>query len=184
MTADEYIKKRVEDQIAWYDAKAKSNKRYHLWMKGLIIILSASIPFLSSIDVSNPEIKNVIFAGLGASITILSGISGLLKFHEKWTKYRTTSQALTGEKILYSTKAGHYSNPSVSFANFVENVEGIINNECKEWGQYISGQTKTDEMMNEEEMIRKHVDKSSKTWQHPSPETGKNGDLDNNPEPK
>ena len=49
MTAEAYIKDRVDDQIAWYGKKSAINKTYHLWSNALIIVFAALIPFFAGL---------------------------------------------------------------------------------------------------------------------------------------
>ncbi len=83
MSEEEYLKKRLDDQIEWYSVKASTNKQLHNWSKILIIIFSASIPLIAGFEICDTY-KNFFLGLLGTLIAIISGISGLLKFQEKW----------------------------------------------------------------------------------------------------
>ena len=72
------------------------------------------------------------------STAILTGLSVLLKFQEKWTEYRTTSEILKHEKFLFITKAGSYGNEEESFKLFVRRIENLISKENSAWSQYIN----------------------------------------------
>lgn len=139
MTEEDYIRERVDDQIKWYSEKATINKHFHHWTKGIIILFSAAIPFVAGIEFYN-VIKNIILGGLGSLIAILSGLSGLLKFQEKWTEYRTTSETLKHEKILFQTKTGPYCNEKEPFKLMVTRVENLVSKEHSAWSQYINKQ--------------------------------------------
>lgn len=140
MTEDQYIKERIADQIKWYSDKATSNKLLNHWTKGAIIVFSATIPLLAGLDFCS-GLKNVILGILGALIAILSGLSGLLKFQEKWTEYRTTSETLKHEKILFQTKTGPYSEETEPFKLLVTRTENLVSKEHSAWSQYINKQT-------------------------------------------
>lgn len=103
MTEQEYIKARIDDQIKWYSEKASTNKLYNHWTKGLIILFSATIPLIAGLEFCS-TIKNITVGILGSLIAILSGLSGLLKFQEKWSEYRTTSETLKHEKYYFKQK--------------------------------------------------------------------------------
>jgi hypothetical protein len=139
MTEQEYIKTRIDDQITWYSDKATTNKLLNHWTKGLIIIFSATIPLIAGLDFY-PTIKNIILGVLGSLIAILSGLSGLLKFQEKWTEYRTTSETLKHEKILFQTKTGPYSEEVEPFKLLVTGTENLVSKEHSAWSQYINKQ--------------------------------------------
>lgn len=140
MTEEEYIKTRIDDQIEWYSNNASTNKSLNHWSKGAIIVFSAAIPLLAGFDFCS-ELKNVILGLLGAFIAILSGISGLLKFQEKWTEYRTTSETLKHEKILFQTNTGPYSEETEPFKLLVTRTENLVSKEHSAWSQYINKQT-------------------------------------------
>lgn len=139
MTEEQYIKERIDDQIKWYSNKATSNKILNHWTKGTIIVFSATIPLLAGINFC-AELKNIILGILGALIAVLSGLSGLLKFQEKWTEYRTTSETLKHEKILFQTKTGPYSEESEPFKLLVTRTENLVSKEHSAWSQYINKQ--------------------------------------------
>jgi hypothetical protein len=139
MTEQEYMKSRIDDQITWYSKKATTNKRLNHWTKSLIIIFSAAIPLVAGLDFY-PKIKNLSLGILGSLIAVLSGLSGLLKFQEKWTEYRTTSETLKHEKILFQTKTGPYNEEVESFKQLVTRTENLVSKEHSTWSQYINKQ--------------------------------------------
>lgn len=137
MTEEEYLKTRVDDQIKWYSDKATSNKLLHHWTKAAVIIFSAAIPLIAGLDFDNSS-KNILLGLLGTLIAILSGVSGLLKFQEKWSEYRTTSETLKHEKMLFVTKTGPFDNAEEPFKILVTRVENFISKEHSAWSQYIN----------------------------------------------
>lgn len=139
MTEGEYIQTRIDDQIAWYSQKATTNKLYNHFTKGLIIVFSAVIPLIAGLELCS-TIKNITLGILGSLIAILSGLSGLLKFQEKWTEYRTTSETLKHEKILFQTKTGPYSEDQEPFKLLVTRTENLVSKEHSAWSQYINKQ--------------------------------------------
>lgn len=140
MTEEEYIKSRVDDQIQWYSNKASANKLLHHWTKGIIFVFSAAIPLLTGLTNVCSDLKDFIVGLLGALIAILSGLSGLLKFQEKWTEYRTTSETLKHEKILFQTKTGPYNEAEQPFKLLVTRSENLVSKEHSAWSQYINKQ--------------------------------------------
>lgn len=139
MTEQDYIKTRIDDQITWYSNKASTNKLLNHWSKGLIIVFSATIPLVAGLDFPS-LFKNVLLGILGSLIAILSGLSGLLKFQEKWSEYRTTSETLKHEKILFQTKTGPYSEEEEPFKILVTRIENLVSKEHSAWSQYINKQ--------------------------------------------
>jgi|TARA_B110000037_G_scaffold137421_1_gene155579 hypothetical protein len=138
MTEEEYIKERVDDQIDWYGKKSATNKNYHLWTKGLVIVFAALIPFAAGFISEKTIWLNYVIAVLGVLTAIFTGLSALLKFQEKWNEYRTTSETLKHEKYLFRTEAGPYDGESEPFKFFVSRIENLISKENSAWSQYIN----------------------------------------------
>lgn len=138
MTTEEYIKERIDNQIAWYSRKSALNKKYHLWSNVLIIVFAALIPFFAGMSEENFEWTKYLIALLGVLTATFTGISALYKFQEKWTTYRITGEALKREKLLFQTDTYPYTNGATSFNLFVSTVESIMNSENAVWTQIIS----------------------------------------------
>ena len=135
MNEEKYIKERVDDQLEWYEQKAAINKKLFIWKEVLVISFAALIPFIIALDLAN--CGNIIAAGLGLMITILSGVSSVLKLEKKWTEYRTTAETIKHERYLYFTKSEPYNKPHIVFNEFVKRIESIISKENSYWNQYI-----------------------------------------------
>ena len=139
MDEKEYIKLRIDNQIEWYSDKAATNKcLYHL-TKITIIVFSAIIPLIAGLSFETSA-KNIILGLLGTLIAIISGVSGLLKFQEKWTEYRTTSETLKQEKMLFLTKTTPYDKKDESFKILVTKIESLISKEHSAWSEYINNE--------------------------------------------
>lgn len=141
MSEQEYLKTRIDDQIKWYSDKATRNKKLHHWTKALVILFSSFIPFIAGVELEATA-KNSILGLLGTFIAILSGLSGLLKFQEKWSAYRTTSETLKHEKILFQTLTGEYDNKQDPFKLLVTRIENLIGKEHSTWSESINKKKK------------------------------------------
>ena len=137
MTVEEYLESRVDDQIKWYSSKATTNKRLHIWSRSIIIVFSVVIPLIAGLGFDS-SITNITLGLLGTLIAIISGISALLKFQEKWTEYRITSQTLKHEKMLFLTKTSPFDNEEDAFNTLVTRIENLISKERSIWNQYIN----------------------------------------------
>lgn len=133
MDINEYIVRRVDDQIEWYDEKSKSAQKWYKALQILEIFLAAFIPLLSGYASSYKEIAFII--GLfGAIIAIIESITKLNKYHENWIQYRTTCEMLRYQKHLYLTGSAPYNNNDETIENvFVRNIENIISSENNQW---------------------------------------------------
>ncbi len=136
MEAEEYVSERLDGQQKWYSKKSGINKDYHYRIKIVTIILAVLIPLLSGLDSSA-----LIVGGLGALVAILTTISGVMKFEKKWINYRTASERLKREKLLWQTKTAPYDKDN-AFTLLVTRVETIINVENGDWGDYIASKEK------------------------------------------
>lgn len=137
MNEDEYLNERLANQISWYSKKGSINKALSNITKALVIILASLITVLTQIEFDS-GIKNTILAAIAALIAIISGVSGAMKFQEKWTKYRTTAETLKHEQWLYKTGTGPYDNNSEAFKTLVPRVENLISRENSMWSEYVS----------------------------------------------
>ncbi|HET6991686.1 MAG TPA: DUF4231 domain-containing protein, partial [Bacteroidia bacterium] len=92
----------------------------------------ASIPFVSGIEF-DATIKNITVGALGTLVAILTGMAGFLKFQEKWMEYRSASEELKQETMLYKTRCGSYKDAQNPFDLFVTTVENRIKSEHSNW---------------------------------------------------
>ena len=136
---DEYLKKRLDDQINWYSNKSDKNKKWYKCLKVIEFVLSASIPIIT---ITNSyyawfncwsELIIATIGAIGAILTIIASLHGLSKFHENWISYRSTSEALKREKILYLANADIYRKTDTPFQLLVSRVEALISKETGSW---------------------------------------------------
>lgn len=136
MNEEEYLKKRLNDQIAWYDQKSVCNQKWFKRLQVFQLAAAASIPVLVNYVTNSSGWIRLLVALLGASIAIISGIIGLYKLQENWLEYRTTCESLRHEKYLYLTKTEPYNTDDL-FALLVNRVETLISKENTNWVQYM-----------------------------------------------
>ena len=68
---------RLEDQINWYDRCSMNDQQYFKWMKAIVILAAALIPFLSG---TRFPILNGSLAGLASSLLLSKGFSNSISF--------------------------------------------------------------------------------------------------------
>ena len=83
---------RLEDQIAWYDAKSQHNQRWFKLLKVCQIITAAAIPVAAA--ASAPL---WLMGGGGALIVVLEGLQQLQQYQQNWITYRSTCERLKHE---------------------------------------------------------------------------------------
>lgn len=119
---------RLEDQIAWYDVKSKSNQRWFKALKICQIAVAAAIPV--SAAASAPL---WLIGGGGALIVVLEGLQQLQQYQQNWITYRTTCERLKHEKFLFLGRAGPYAAASNAESLLAERVEGLVSQEHAAW---------------------------------------------------
>jgi hypothetical protein len=136
LSQDEYLNDRLDRQIKWYSKKATVNKRLNNWSRILMIVMGTAITIVTQVDIET-NIKSIVLTLIGSSVALLAGLSGILKFQEKWMTYRSTAEALRQENFLFKAKAGPYDNTD-AFKILVTKVESIISNENSSWRDLVS----------------------------------------------
>lgn len=132
----EYLKERLDHQIDWYDRKSIANQKSFKRLQVLIIVASATIPFLSGFMDENSLWLKIVIGLLGLAIATATAILGLYQFQENWLEYRTTCETLRHEKYLFITEAPPYDEED-PFLLLVERVEGLISKENTNWQNYM-----------------------------------------------
>lgn len=119
---------RLEDQIAWYDAKSRHNQRWFKLLKVWQIVVAAAIPVAAA-----AEAPVWLMGGGGALIVVLEGFQQLQQYQQNWTTYRSTCERLKHEKYLFAARAGPYAAVARPDALLAERVEGLVSQEHAAW---------------------------------------------------
>jgi hypothetical protein len=119
---------RLEEQIAWYDAKSGLNQRWFKRVKVCQIVTAAAIPVAAA--ASAPA---WLMGGGGALIVVLEGLQQLQQYQQNWTSYRSTCERLKHEKFLFAARAGPYTAVARPDALLAERVEGLVSQEHAAW---------------------------------------------------
>jgi len=125
--ADDVTLGRLDDQLAWYDRKAGSNRRWYLTLRITVIVAAAVVPLFSLLNFK------FVTSALGALIVIVEGIQQLNNFHDNWLRYRATAEDLKHEKYLYAAGAGAYRAADDAKRLLAERVEEILSTERGRW---------------------------------------------------
>jgi len=125
--ADDVTLGRLDDQLAWYDRKAGSNRRWYLTLRITVIVAAAVVPLFSLLNFK------FVTSALGALIVIVEGIQQLNNFHDNWLRYRATAEDLKHEKYLYAAGAGAYRAADDAKRLLAERVEELLSTERGRW---------------------------------------------------
>jgi len=121
---------RLEDQLAWYDAKSLHHKRWYQWLKVCQIIVAAAIPAVVAAGASAG-----VAGALGAVVVVLEGLQQLFQFQQNWIAYRSTAEGLKHEKFLYLAAAGPYAGFDGRDRLLAERVESLVSQEHAAWAE-------------------------------------------------
>jgi hypothetical protein len=120
--------KRLDDQIAWYDAKSRECQLRYKSLKAVVIAGAAAIPAVAAFDVP------VYVAGiLGAVVVVVEGLLQAYQYHKNWITYRSTAESLKHEKYLYLARADAYGHSKNPLRLLAERIEGLISQEHARW---------------------------------------------------
>src|SRR5215831_9505642 len=123
------MKKRLENQLNWYEKKAKENQYRYYKIQILILGVSALIPIVNVVDGHEFAIRTI-SSILGAIIVGATGILQLTKAQESWIIFRSTAETLKKEYNLYMLKAGDYSDLTLTDDKrdrlFIERSESVM----------------------------------------------------------
>lgn len=131
MNQHEYIEKRVNDQINWMEMKSRKAQQRYKSLKLMEIVSAALIPTTAAIPPLNNYLP-IVSGTLGFLIVVLNGVQQLQRYHENWLAYRSSSEALKRERILFEAGTSPYKGEE-AYEKFVQNFEAILADENKIW---------------------------------------------------
>jgi len=130
LSAEHYLRDRVDGQLRWFGDKSASAKRWHHGLQLATVVLAASVPVLA---LASGDVQvRIAVAVIGALTTVAAGLGSLYGFREQWVEYRSAAEALKHEKYLFLTGAAPYA-AAGSFSLFVNRVESILRTERITW---------------------------------------------------
>ena len=119
---------RLQDQIAWYDAKSNASQSRFKLLKICQIVTAAAIPVAAGVSA-----PSWLVGGAGAFIVVLEGLQQLEQYQQNWTSYRSTCEQLKHEQFLFLAAAGPYAAAPDPEALLAERVEGLVSQEHTAW---------------------------------------------------
>jgi hypothetical protein len=125
LTAEAYLKERLEQYQAWYDKKAVKTKSRYMRMRSASVVAGAVVPVLVNLDFAFVRLVTTLLSLL---VVILVSLESVYHFREQWKNYRSTEQALGHERFYFSTRCGTYRDLSdqEAFRLLVERAESTI----------------------------------------------------------
>ncbi len=140
LNQEDYIKDRLDPQIAWYSQKSALNQKMYKRLQVITIVTATSIPFLSGYSDTIPFVK-IMIGVMGIVVAAIAAISSLYKYQENWIAYRATCELLKQEKYFYLTTTDPYQEEG-AFNLLVQRTEMLISKENSNWTQHMNKQQK------------------------------------------
>jgi|GEM_PF-702582 len=141
MYDEDYIKNRLDNQIAWYDRKSSINQKKYKKYKRLEFVIAATIPVITTLTAIIPHelLEKVLLLGAafgGIVLVVINKTLELEDYFKFWKEYRSTCEALQYERALYLTRSEPYDEDD-AFPILVQKVESILSKETQRWQQRV-----------------------------------------------
>lgn len=170
-----FLVNRLGDQIKWYDKRSGEFKKRWEKYRIIIIVLSASIPFLAGlIDQFDTPFLGIdlnlllkLTIGLaGVVIAILEGLNALYKGQELYIEYRVTAEQLRQEFSYFLGQAGDYAGAGdTAYGKLVAKIEAIMSTQNNKWAEI----ARNTERAALSEDISKAVEEHLRKYGYPQP---------------
>lgn len=129
---ENYFTNRVDHQINYYNSKSSSYKKWHYTCQTVVIVCGALIPvFIGFAD--RWDYFKYVAALLGVAVTVAGSLATLKNYKDLWLSYRSTTEALTREKLLFENQIGATIGEDYDFKTFVFSFEQILSGEQSDW---------------------------------------------------
>ncbi len=129
---NQFLTKRFNDQLQWFEAKAAAQKRRYHALQTSVVVLSSSLPVL--VTTVSPT-QNWVTATASVMLAIGTALLKMLHLPEAWINYRDTAQCLRQEQSWLEFQIGAYAELEAPAARrkFIERVEDILSKESGNW---------------------------------------------------
>ena len=143
--SNNYLQKRLEPQLKYYDKKASQNKQTYHWLQWTAIAISAGVPALIAWA---PDDLKALTVSLSVILAVTTVALKTFRFQELWINYRTIARILEREKHLYLARANAYQNADNPHQLLAERAEDIMSNENTVWVETQTRQEDKEEAKN------------------------------------
>jgi Protein of unknown function (DUF4231) len=132
LTAEVYIKERLDQYKDWYDRKDVKMKALYLRMRASSVIGGALVPVLINMQVGwtyrGIDLIKMTVTIISLIVVVFVSLESVFHYREQWKNYRSTEQLLGHEKFLFLSRVGHYSDldDGTAFRLLVERIEDAI----------------------------------------------------------
>ena len=128
-----YIDDRYQDQVKWYNRKARINQWIYHRMQWTIVILAVMTPVLMVFVLAKDLPAGLDHLPAVTSVAVAILIAAQFMYQGNWNHYRSTCEALQREKHLYDAQLRDYRAASEKERRsvFVERVEDLLANDAQ-----------------------------------------------------
>lgn len=129
---DEQLKDYIAHELYTYAVRARFYK-YGYYICSITALVAPTIVVIINSRFSESDSGKLsvsIFSGIA---TIASGMLGIVKFKETWTRYRYNCEILKSEIAAYINNKGDYEDAWEKEELFYERINSIINGEISDW---------------------------------------------------
>lgn len=125
--ASAYIAKRLEPQIAWFEAKSADSKRKHTAYSTTQIAATAMIPVANLLP--NSSLSSTILAAIAG---LAAGLAALGSHRNHWLRYRSAADALHKLRVHYDLKVPPFDGDDADL-HLIDEAEAIFSGEQTNW---------------------------------------------------
>jgi len=165
-----YLINRLGDQIIWYDKKSSFFKKKYEGYRRVVILLSATIPFLVGLIGTDffGAPSTLLDTGLkltvgvaGVVIAVIEGFNQLYKSQEHYIGYRATTEKLKQEFSFFLGGGGKYEGlaKEAKYASLIANCESIVANENNSWSEVVRDNEKAAKSKEMQNAMQEFLDK-------------------------
>jgi hypothetical protein len=125
---DEYINRRLDDQIMFFERVAFKSKQYYRRIEWITIIFASLTPIFVMLNFLFAKDHWVQWIPVVSStiVAILTGGLKTFRYDELWKKYRQKEEDLKKEKFQFLTRSGVYASAEDEAKVFIDTIETII----------------------------------------------------------
>ena len=122
-----YIERRLDPQIAWFEAKSVDAKRKHTVYSTTQIAATGMIPVANLLP--NSSLSSTILAAIAG---LAAGLAALGSHRNHWLRYRATADALHKLRLHYDLKIPPFDGDEADL-HLIDEAEAIFSGEQTNW---------------------------------------------------
>jgi hypothetical protein len=137
MNEEEYLGTRLDDQLAWYERKARTAQRRHKVLRAVEFMSAALVPVAVVLGAS--IYHRLAAAALGAIAAAAAGFQSVNHYQEAWVEYRAMAERLKSLRFAYVTHTAPFDGED-ALQVLVDRVEQLLTAEHSSWGVRMSSE--------------------------------------------